>query len=147
MRNVGEHTRVENDGEHTFSMMMLALEFMSKEKTELDQQKVLKMIAYHELCEIDAGDTTPFDNVPKEEKHRELVCIERLASEYNMPEIKELWLEFEENTTPEAKFVKEIDKYDAVMQSKVYSKTLGDDIYNEFHNSCKFSDKYVKFDL
>ena len=101
MRNVGEHTRVENDGEHTFSMMMLALEFMSKEKTELDQQKVLKMIAYHELCEIDAGDTTPFDNVTKEEKYkRELKCIERLASEYNMPEIKELWLEFEENTTP-----------------------------------------------
>lgn len=148
MRNVGEFARVESDAEHTFSMMMLALEIMSKEKTNLDQLKVLKMIAYHELGEIDFGDITPFDNVPKEEKHKkELACVERLASEYNMPEIKELWLEYEENSTPEAKFVKEIDKYDAVMQSKVYSKTLGDDIYNEFHGNCKFSDKYDKFDL
>ena len=31
MRNVGEFARVESDAEHTFSMMMLALEIMSRE--------------------------------------------------------------------------------------------------------------------
>lgn len=141
--------RVESDGEHTYSMILLALEMMNKHDLKLDQLKVLKMIAYHELCEIDAGDITPFDNVTKEEKHRrEHQCIKRLAKEYKMPEIETIWLEFEEENTPEAKFVKKIDHYDAVLQAKIYSKMKGDnDLYDEFHGNCAFSEKLDKFDL
>lgn len=148
MRNVGDYQRVESDAEHTFSMLMIALEVMAKEKLELDQLKVLKMIAYHELCEIDVGDITPYDHISKEDKYkRELACIERLSNQYNLPEIKEIWLEFEENSTPEAKFVKNIDRYDAVMQSKIYAETMGKDIYNEFHNNCKEAEKFDKLDI
>ena len=68
LRNVPNRT--ESDAEHCFSMMILALEFMSKNNLDVDPLKVLKMIAYHELCEIDAGDTTIVDNVPKEEKYK-----------------------------------------------------------------------------
>ena len=69
IRNVAEKCggRVESDAEHTFSMILLALEIMSKRKLNLNQEKVLKMIAYHELCEIDYGDHTPMDNIPKQE--------------------------------------------------------------------------------
>lgn len=149
IRNIGDHARVESDAEHTFSIIMLALEVMQKKDLKLDQLKVIKMIAYHELCEIDAGDTTPFDHVSKEEKYKkELACVERLTKEYNMPEIKTLWLEFEENKTLEAQFVKKIDKYDAVMQSKVYSQMLkNDELYNEFHGNCKFSQEFDELEL
>lgn len=117
--------RIESDAEHCFSFIMLALEIMSKNNLKLDQLKVIKMIAYHELGEIDAGDITIHDNVPKEEKYqKELACIERLAKEYNMPEIKDLWIEFEENKTPEAKFVKLLDRYDAVLYAEVIKDTI-----------------------
>ena len=36
-----------------------------------------------------------------------------------MPEILTLWQEFEEGKTPETQFVKEMDKLDAIMQSKI----------------------------
>ena len=60
--------RLESDAEHTFSMIMLSLEIIEKNKLDLDQLKVIKMIAYHELGEIDVGDITPFDNIPKQQK-------------------------------------------------------------------------------
>lgn len=48
----------------------------------------------------------------------------------------------------EAKFVKKIDHYDAVLQAKIYSKMKGDnDLYDEFHGNCAFSDELDKFDL
>lgn len=130
----GVQGRIESDAEHTFSMTMLALDIMSHNDFKLDKLKVLKMISYHELCEIDAGDVTPFDNVTSEEKfEKEYACIKRLSEEYNMPEIESLWLEFEECKTPEAIFVKHLDKFDAIQQAKVYSdKQNRPDIYEEF---------------
>ncbi|MBQ8615056.1 MAG: HD domain-containing protein [Clostridia bacterium] len=126
--------RTESDAEHCYSMIMLALEIMSKNDLGLDQLKVLKMIAYHELGEIDAGDFTPVDNISKEEKYKkELECIIRISEEYDMPEVLKLWLEFEKCETPEAKFVKKLDKFDCVLQSKVYSEIYDKpELFEEF---------------
>lgn len=137
MRNVAG--RVESDAEHTFSMLILGLEIMSKNNLQLDELKVLKMIAFHELCEIDAGDITPYDKVLKEEKfNKEYACIKRLAKEYNLPEIESIWLEFEKSETKEAKFVKKLDKYDAVLQSKIYAeKQNKPELYQEFKDFSK----------
>lgn len=116
-----ENGRVESVAEHCFSTCMLALEIINKEKLELDELKVLKLALYHELGEIDVGDITPYDNVSAEEKHnRELVAVERIAKQYNMPEMLEVWLEFEEQKTKESRFVKMIDKLDAIIQSRIY---------------------------
>ena len=131
--------RYESDAEHVFSVAMLALAIISKENLKLDMEKVFKMIMYHDLCEIDAGDHTIVDSITKQEKFDlEQKCIDRLASEYDMPEIKSIWHEFEENSTPEAQFVKKIDKLDAIMQSKIYSKQKGDSaLFDEFYGNGK----------
>lgn len=134
-----ETGRVESDAEHVFTMAMLAIEIMQREKLQLDELKVIKMVLYHELCEIDAGDHTPYDDITLEDKYaKELAGVERLAREYDMPEILSIWKEFEENKTPEAKFVKKIDKLEAIMQSQIYSKQIGDDkLFNEFFETSK----------
>lgn len=135
--------RYESDAEHCFSMAILALEIMHKENLNLDEAKVLKMILYHELCEIDVGDYTPFDNITKKEKYnQELIATTRIAQKCDMPEILELWLEFEENKTPEAQFVKKLDKLDAVMQSKIYSNIKGDN--STFEQFYSHSEEKVK---
>lgn len=148
VREVCDNNRIESDAEHTFSMIMLALEIIHKENLQLNTEKVLKMIAYHELCEIDYGDHTPLDNITKQEKfENEYACIKRLSQNYNLPEIEQLWLEFEQNQTPEAKFVKTIDKLDAVMQSKIYSEKCNKpQLFEEFFNNGKHIIKdYIKY--
>lgn len=133
--------RVESDAEHTFSMCILAMEIMAKSDkyNNLDELKVYKMILAHELCEIDAGDHTPFDKITKQEKYdMELACVKRIATECEMPELLSLWLEFEENKTAEAQFVKKIDKLDAIMQSKIYSKERkNNELFDEFKSYSK----------
>lgn len=143
LRNV--EGRLESDAEHTMSMIFLAIFLIQKNDLKLDELKVIKMAAFHELCEIDAGDITPVDHVDSKTKYeKELRAIERISSEYDMPEIKELWLEFEENKTPEAQFVKKLDKFDAVMQAKIYSEKglAKPEVYDEFYqNSKKIADE------
>lgn len=131
--------RTESDAEHCYSMTMLALEIMNKNDLKLDQLKVLKMIAYHELGEIDAGDSTIVDNVPKDVKYqKEYAGVKRIAEAYEMPEILELWLEFEENKTAEAQFVKKLDKFDCVLQSKIYSEKYDKpELFEEFKSNSK----------
>ena len=131
--------RQESDAEHVFSMMMIAWKIMKEEKLKLDQEKVFQLILSHELGEIDVGDITIADGVDSKVKYnKEMIGVERIASSYNMPEFKKLWLEFEENKTAEAKFVKMIDKLDAVMQSKIYSEMNNrPEVYEEFYNNAK----------
>lgn len=143
-----EGYRVESDAEHVFSMAILALEIMKKEKLQLDELKVLKMVLYHELCEIDAGDTTPYDSVTTEEKYqKELACVKRIAEQCDMPEILSIWQEFSEMKTPEAQFVKKMDRLDAIMQAKIYAQQdKNKEIYNGFYaNSKKIADEYKKY--
>lgn len=137
LRNIPNRT--ESDAEHCFSMIVLALEIMAKNDLKLDQLKVVKMIAYHEIGEIDAGDFTPVDNITKKEKYeKEYACVKRIAEQYEMPEILELWQEFEANTTLEAQFVKKLDKFDCVLQSKVYSEIYDKpELFEEFKTNGK----------
>lgn len=131
----GVDCRKESDAEHTFSMMFLALEIMAKCENNLDQLKVLKMIAYHELGEIDVGDIALVDKAHRgPAKHiAEEKCVKRISTECKMPEILELWQEFENEKTKEAKFVKLMDRYDAICQAQKYDEMCKrDDLFKEF---------------
>lgn len=86
------------------------------------------------------------DKITKEEKYLGgLKCIQRLSKQYNMPEILTLWQEFEEGKTPEAQFVKEMDKLDAIMQSKIYADSENrQDVFEVFKNySLDIFNKYI----
>ena len=138
--------RTESDAEHCYSMIMLALELMSKNDLKLDELKVLKMIAYHEIGEIDAGDFTPVDNITRKEKYeKEYIGVKRISDQYEMPEILALWEEFEENKTPEAQFVKRLDKFYCVLQSKVYSEMYNKpELFEEFKSNGKEYYEHMK---
>jgi len=76
-----------------------------------------------------------FTNYYNEIFENESKCVKRLAEQYDMPEIFDLWKEYEENQSPEARFVKKLDKLDAILQSKVYAE-MGNmpEMFEEFKN-------------
>ena len=131
--------RLETDAEHIFSCCMVALKIIHEEKLTLNVEKVLKMILYHEIGEIDAGDIPVIDVERRKNKYEIEKCgVERVSTAYDMPEILDLWKEFEENKTPEAKFCKMIDKLDTVLQAKKYSEQNNrPEVYEEFFENAK----------
>lgn len=105
--------RFENSAEHSWHASVLALLLLNKHRTKLDHLKVIKMLLIHDLVEIYAGDVFIFDTNAREDiKGKELESINILKD--ILPEelgndLKDLWIEFEEEKTEEAKFASSID--------------------------------------
>ena len=87
---------------------------------ELDLKRVLLLCIAHDLPEIIAGDITPHDGISAiEKKKREHSAAKELLSDF--PVLMSAWKEYEENLTPEAHFVHQLDKLDMGLQAKRYS--------------------------
>jgi putative hydrolase of HD superfamily len=76
------------------------------------------MCLVHDLAEVIVGDLTPHDEIRGEEKHQ----LEREAMLAMAPEWVDLFDEYESASTPEAKFVKTMDKLDMGLQAIRYTE-------------------------
>lgn len=96
----------------------------------LDRSKLVKIALVHDLAEAIVGDITPMDRIPKAEKaRRELAAMETICSQLvprsHAPrgeEIMALFREYEDKATPEARYVKDVDKYELVLQTFEYER-------------------------
>lgn len=131
--------RVESVAEHVYATQMLALAMYSEYKYDLDIQKVLYMLAIHELEETIIGDLT-FKDISKEEKEKigheavENILKDLLSGE----EIKKLIFEFDAKETKEALFAYHCDKLECDLQCKLYDEAnlvdLKDQLESDNHN-------------
>lgn len=114
--------RIESIAEHVYGTCILALSIDSEFETNLDIDKVIKMLVLHEIGEVIIGDFTPFDNVTPEEKmEKEHAAIRNILGDLvKKDEYFSLLLEFDERKTKEAKFAYHCDKLEADIQSKIY---------------------------
>ena len=110
----------ESVADHAFMMIVLADKFMDELKLGLDYKKVIKLITHHDFCEI--GLTADYDavkanadkNYNDEKEVVERKSIEELSGNHGK-EISDLYTEYCEQKTQEAKFVKAIDKLETVI--------------------------------
>ena len=104
--------KVESVADHSWSVTMLSMSII---------EKCMKLSMIHELGEIYAGDFIP-NQVTKEEKHKlEERAVDELLNSIEFDnDFKELWLEYENNETPEASFIKQVDKLECILQAGSY---------------------------
>lgn len=112
----------ESVAEHTFGVAMLAMFLADAHFPDLDLPKVLRLALLHDLGEIYSGDLTPADGVsPAEKKRREAeAVVEVLGKLPNGESYLELWREYEQQQSAEARFVKQIDRLEMILQASVY---------------------------
>ncbi|MBX7157770.1 MAG: HD domain-containing protein [Verrucomicrobiae bacterium] len=112
----------ESVAEHSFAAAILALFLADNYFPQLDLKKVLIMVLLHDFGEIYAGDLTPVNNLQAEEKyHREQQSIHQVLAK--LPQGQKyiaLWEEFEKGESPEAQFIKQIDKLEMGLQAHLY---------------------------
>lgn len=121
--------RCETVAEHVFSMAILAWWVTDNLFPQLDRDRVIRMVMVHELGEIYTGDITPADEVLPGEKYRlEFDGLRKVVDKLpNGKNLMCLWEEFEAEQTPEARFVRQIDRLEMAFQAAVYEKQgLGD---------------------
>jgi len=140
---------------HIFTLAVMAWIF-GREKRKLSQEKLLKMALCHELSAVYTGDTTPYDRIlSKDERERKKIlermirlskkekewifladykqekkAIEKLTKKLDLPikkEILELWHEYRTKSSPEAKFLSQLNTLAVLLQGLLYEKK-----YKEF---------------
>ena len=113
--------RCESVAEHSFAVAMLAL-LIADRFPELDRLRLVELALVHDFGEIHAGDITPGDAVPRDEKiarERESFTqvLRRLPSrDYFLS----LFEEYEAATTREAKLIRQLEKLEMALQASVY---------------------------
>ena len=148
---INEIKNPESIAEHTFRVAIMAWILGEKKSKKLNIEKILKMALIHDLCEIYAGDTTPYDpilprskkkraellktwprfsssekkRIAKEKYRKEKKALEKLI--LKLPpdlkkEIKNLWLDYEKGLTREGRFFRQMDRIENFLQAMEYWK-------------------------
>ena len=130
--------RCESVAEHTLGVAVLTLLLVDSCFPELDREVALAMALLHDLGEVYAGDLTPADDVPPEEKHRlERASIVRVLGELaHGQEYIGLWEEYERGDMPEARLVRQVDRLEMGLQAYLYERQEGIDL-PEFRGSVR----------
>ncbi|SDE52480.1 putative hydrolases of HD superfamily [Salipiger thiooxidans] len=107
--------RFENSAEHSWHLALFALVLAEHAPEEIDVARVIRMLLIHDIVEIDAGDAPIFGEVDEAAKEAEELAAARrlfgLLPEAQGAELLALWLEFEANETPDARFAKSLDRF------------------------------------
>jgi len=141
----------ESIADHTFRVAIMAWFLGEKKNNNLNMEKIIKMALIHDLCEVYAGDATPYDSIltkdkkklkeiiktwPRfseqkkkrltEQKHKkEKAGLEKLIK--NLPaklknETKMLWMDYENGLSKEGRFFKQTDRIENFLQAMEYTK-------------------------
>lgn len=112
--------RQENDAEHSWHMALAAMTLREYYRGEVNMEKVLKMILLHDVVEIYAGDVPAF-GAPNPNKYREELesayRIFGILDDEQRDEYLKLWLEFEDESTDEAKLAVACDRFQGFLQN------------------------------
>lgn len=103
----------EDDAQHAWHMAIMTLLLKEYANEDIDILKTVTMLLIHDLVEVYAGDTYAYDEEGKKtQAEREAKAADKLYG--LLPEdqgeyLKNLWYEFEEQKTPEARFARTMD--------------------------------------
>ncbi len=110
-------TTPESDTDHTVMLGIIACAFAASEARHLDIGKIAQFALVHDLVEAYAGDTNTFgmhgDSDKKKEKDaREAAALKRIEEEFKdvLPWVPETIEEYESLSSPEARYIKTLDK-------------------------------------
>ncbi|CAG5105090.1 Oidioi.mRNA.OKI2018_I69.chr1.g1824.t1.cds [Oikopleura dioica] len=136
----------ENVSEHMYFMALMALSATPK---ELNKDRCMKIAIVHDLAECITGDIVPekYSGVSETDKHKmEREAIEKILGllkrdfierpdKETRDHIRELYDEYENQTTPEAKWVKDLDKLELIHQAIAYEKSDNLDLSGIIENT------------
>ncbi len=129
-RNIAEEI-AETVRQHT-KKVAKATKIYWKHFPYLNIEKMIKMAKYHDVAEYKEKDYTPWE-ISQEKKHQREKFVISWLKEYfweKWDELYDIWIEFEEEKTPESKIVKQLDKLDAAIQAMEYQKLWYKNVIN-----------------
>lgn len=114
-------TSPESVADHSYSMCMMSM--ILAEIINLDSGHIMKMVIIHDLAESLVGDHMPDDISSEEKQLVEDKAMKKIISKLPNSLRKNylnIWNEYNDNITVNAKFVHNMDKLEMALQAKEY---------------------------
>lgn len=113
--------RFEDDAQHSYHISAMAVLLEPYAAEPVDLKKVLIMLLFHDVVELEAGDTFCYDEAANADKaDREEEAAQRIYARLPSPQREELyglWKEFEHGRSPEAQFAAALDRAQPVFNN------------------------------
>jgi putative hydrolases of HD superfamily len=114
--------RRENSAEHSWHIVVMAMALAEHAPHGTDINRVISMLALHDIVEVDAGDLFVYAAEADQERQH---AAERAAADRifallpadQAEAFRELWDEFEERVTPEARFARALDRLQPMLEN------------------------------
>jgi len=127
--------RKESTAEHSWRLALITFIIADELKLDIDVNRSIKIALVHDIAEALTGDIDAVSiaegKVSKEEKERQeieaIINLKKTLPETIGKEISDLWYEYNNSNTKEAKFIKALDKIETLTQLaesgyKIYDK-------------------------
>lgn len=117
-----DNSRFENDAEHSWTICIMALLLAEYADFPVNILKITVMLLIHDIVEIDAGDTFLYDSKRSGVHDSERKAAERIFGMLDEDQKKyflDIWNEFEEQKTSEAKFAGVFDRLEPLLQNYI----------------------------
>ncbi len=132
----------ESTSEHTFKLILIVDYLFNKLNLELDYQKCIQLAIYHDFSEIDLeADIDAYESSKIEMANNKKLMEEKKISEISKryySKIKDLFAEYENKMSEEAKFINACDKIEAC----VHVLSINDEIMN-YEFFATYTDKSI----
>ncbi len=140
--------RRESVAEHSWQMALMAILVHPHLEEPVDLGRTLEMIVVHDLVEALVGDVPYFDTSERKQlkRQREAEAIEEIKARLGPPtgdRIRDLFLEFEDRQTPEARFAGALDNLEVQIQHNLADFSTWTDaeyalIYDKIERPCAY---------
>lgn len=115
-------SRFENDAEHSWTICLMALLLKEYANFTVNLEKVIFMLLIHDIVEIDSGDTFLYSDKRDTAQADEKKAAQRIFGLLDKEQEKyflNIWEEFEERKTNEAKFAAVFDRLEPLIQNYI----------------------------
>jgi putative hydrolase of HD superfamily len=140
--------RKESTAEHSWRLALMTFMIADKLNLDIDKFRAVKIALVHDIVEAVTGDIDSWDiergavlkKDKEENEKRAAIKLKNILPKEIGEEIYNLWLEYEEYKTKEAKFIKAMDKLETLTQFF----EAGHKIYHDgIDHMAFYADKYV----
>ena len=114
--------RQENSAEHSWHLAVMAITLAEHAPAGTDLSRVIGMVLVHDLVEIDAGDLFLYADQSEQERQEiaERAAADRIFAilpDEQATVTRQLWDEFMERRTAEAKFARALDRLQPMLEN------------------------------
>jgi putative hydrolase of HD superfamily len=137
--------QVESISDHMYRMAVLC---MLCPDPNLNRDHLVRMALCHDMAEAVVGDISPAMKVPQEVKyqreHRAISEMGALVPELHGEMLRDMWKEYEAQESDEAKFLRDMDLLEMILQAHKYEGKYGKDLERFFDSGEKIKHPWAR---